>query len=151
MFCADIATAESATDVLLGASVSAATYHSGLTQDDREDILDDLQDGGLQAIVAVNALDEGIDVPDLDLGIIVSGSRSRRQMVQRMGRVLRRTDDDRGAAFLLLYTADTTEDPERSPDGAVKTLINPAPEVRSFRDVFEPDEMASFVGSMISR
>jgi hypothetical protein len=33
-------------------------------------------------------LDEGVDVPEADLGIMVSANRGRRQVVQRLGRVI---------------------------------------------------------------
>jgi RNA polymerase primary sigma factor len=45
---------------------------------------------------APRILDEGIDVPAADLGIIVGASNSRRQMIQRTGRVLRTKDDRAG-------------------------------------------------------
>lgn len=46
-------------------------------------------DGFLQVIVAPQVLDEGVDVPEADLVVILAASKTRRQMVQRMGRVLR--------------------------------------------------------------
>ena len=44
-------------------------------------------------------LDEGIDVPDANLGVVMSASRTRRQMIQRMGRILRRKRPGVAAAF----------------------------------------------------
>jgi superfamily II DNA or RNA helicase len=41
------------------------------------------------AIVTSKVLDEGIDVPDAELGIIVSGTGSAREFIQRLGRLLR--------------------------------------------------------------
>ena len=62
-------------------------------------------------MVAPRVLDEGIDVPDADLGIVVNASRTRRQMIQRMGRILRRKRPGVGARFVILYATDTIEDP----------------------------------------
>ena len=56
----------------------------------RREILDDLRVRELDAVAAPRVLDEGIDVPDANLGIVMSASRTRRQMIQRMGRILRR-------------------------------------------------------------
>ena len=56
----------------------------------RREILDDLRDRKLDAVAAPRVLDEGIDVPDANLGVVMSASRTRRQMIQRMGRILRR-------------------------------------------------------------
>ena len=50
-------------------------------------------------------------MPDADLGIIVAASRQRRQMIQRMGRVLRPKNDGRLARFAVLYVQGTSEDP----------------------------------------
>jgi hypothetical protein len=40
-------------------------------------------------------------------------SRSRRQMIQRMGRVLRKKPDGRRARFAVLFVEGTVEDPRR--------------------------------------
>lgn len=46
-----------------------------------------------------------------DLSVVVAASRTRRQMVQRMGRVIRPKGDDRHATFRIVYARDTREDP----------------------------------------
>ncbi|MEM0016998.1 MAG: DEAD/DEAH box helicase [Candidatus Korarchaeum sp.] len=55
----------------------------------RAEIFDRFRRGEVNVIVTTRVLDEGIDVPDADVAIIVSGSGSRRQMAQRVGRVVR--------------------------------------------------------------
>ena len=56
-------------------------------------------------------LDEGIDVPDANLGVVMSASRTRRQMIQRMGRILRRKRPGVAARFVIMFAKDTLEDP----------------------------------------
>jgi superfamily II DNA or RNA helicase len=41
------------------------------------------------AIVTSKVLDEGVDIPDAELGIILSGTGSAREFIQRLGRLLR--------------------------------------------------------------
>jgi superfamily II DNA or RNA helicase len=77
----------------------------------REVILDDLRSRRLDAVAAPRVLDEGIDVPDANLGIVMSASRTRRQMIQRMGRILRRKRAGVAARFVVLFAKDTLEDP----------------------------------------
>ena len=60
---------------------------------------------------APRVLDEGVDVPAADLAVIVGASRSRRQMIQRMGRILRRKSDGRLARLAVLFVEGTVEDP----------------------------------------
>src|SRR6059058_4475464 len=82
----------------------------------RQAILGDLRTRRLHAVAAPRVLDEGIDVPDADLGIVMSASRTRRQMIQRMGRILRRKRPGGRARFLIMYAEDTLEDPARRVD-----------------------------------
>jgi RNA polymerase primary sigma factor len=77
----------------------------------RREILDDLRIRRLDAVAAPRVLDEGIDVPDANLGIVMSASRTRRQMIQRMGRILRRKRSGVSARFLIMFAKDTLEDP----------------------------------------
>jgi len=77
----------------------------------RREILDDLRVRRLDAVAAPRVLDEGIDVPDANLGIVMSASRTRRQMIQRMGRILRRKGAGVSARFVIMFAKDTLEDP----------------------------------------
>ena len=77
----------------------------------RREILDDLRVRRLDAVAAPRVLDEGIDVPDANLGIVMSASRTRRQMIQRMGRILRRKRTGVAARFVIMFAKDTSEDP----------------------------------------
>jgi superfamily II DNA or RNA helicase len=79
----------------------------------RRDILDDLRDRKLDAVAAPRVLDEGIDVPDANLGVVMSASRTRRQMIQRMGRILRRKGTGVAARFVIMFAKDTLEDPSQ--------------------------------------
>jgi superfamily II DNA or RNA helicase len=77
----------------------------------RREILDDLRVRRLHAVAAPRVLDEGVDVPDANLGIVMSASRTRRQMIQRMGRILRRKQPGVAARFVIMFAKDTLEDP----------------------------------------
>jgi superfamily II DNA or RNA helicase len=77
----------------------------------RREILDDLRVRTLDAVAAPRVLDEGIDVPDANLGVVMSASRTRRQMIQRMGRILRRKRSGIAARFVIMFAKDTLEDP----------------------------------------
>lgn len=46
-------------------------------------------------LISPKMLDEGIDVPDAEVGINVAGTKTKLQLVQRMGRVLRKHGDQR--------------------------------------------------------
>lgn len=63
--------------------------HSRLPNERRAAALKRFASGAIDALVAVRALDEGIDVPDADVALIVSGTLNPRQRIQRIGRVVR--------------------------------------------------------------
>ncbi|MDF9276256.1 sigma-70 family RNA polymerase sigma factor [Arthrobacter sp. EH-1B-1] len=90
----------------------ASAIFSGMTQEDRKQGMDDFRSGASQILAAPRLLDEGIDVPEADLGIIVAANRSQRQMVQRLGRVIRKKNDGRVGRLVVLYSKGTVEDPD---------------------------------------
>ncbi|MBS7646692.1 MAG: DEAD/DEAH box helicase family protein [Candidatus Jordarchaeales archaeon] len=59
---------------------------------ERRLILQKFKAGEYITIVTSQVLDEGIDVPDASRGIILSGTGSPRQLIQRLGRLLRKKD-----------------------------------------------------------
>ncbi len=63
------------------------THHTKARE--RKDFLDGFRAGTFPVLVTSKVLNEGIDVPEASLGIIVSGSGSTREHVQRLGRILR--------------------------------------------------------------
>ena len=79
---------------------------------ERTAILRDFTSGRIKALAAPRILDEGIDVPEADVAIIVAGTSSRRQLIQRLGRVIRRKQDGRAARVYVLFVAGSPEDPE---------------------------------------
>ena len=56
---------------------------------ERKDFLEKFRKGTYHILVTSKVLNEGIDVPEANIGIIVSGSGSIREHVQRLGRILR--------------------------------------------------------------
>ena len=71
-------------------------------------LLGAVAEGSVRAIVTSKVLNEGVDVPDANVAIIVSGSGSVREHVQRLGRVLRKKDGKRARLYELV-TEGTTE------------------------------------------
>jgi DNA phosphorothioation system restriction enzyme len=56
---------------------------------ERRELLDNLDSGRLQALVAIRCLDEGVDLPTIRNAIILASSSNPRQFIQRRGRILR--------------------------------------------------------------
>ncbi len=78
-------------------------------KDERRDVLEGFKSDRYNAVVTSRVLDEGVDVPDAELGIIMSGTGSGRELIQRLGRILRPKQDGRKARLVELVSKHTRE------------------------------------------
>ena len=78
-------------------------------KEERQDVLKGFKEGRYAAIVTSKVLDEGVDVPDAELGIIVSGTGSSREFIQRLGRILRPKQNDKTAKLIEIVSMETRE------------------------------------------
>ena len=86
--------------------IPAITHQTKIRE--RSEILSRFTTGSYGAVVTSKVLNEGVDIPEANVAIVISGSGSVREHVQRLGRILRKREGKR--AFLYeLYTADTSE------------------------------------------
>jgi superfamily II DNA or RNA helicase len=86
----------------------AVTSETGA--EERREILRRFREGTYSRVVAANVLDEGVDVPDANVGVILSGSGSEREFTQRLGRILRPKGDGERATLYELVSAETAEE-----------------------------------------
>jgi len=77
-------------------------------KDERMEILDSLREGKYKAVVTSRVLDEGVDVPDATKAIILSGTGSSREFIQRLGRILRKREGKK-AKLIEVVSRETTE------------------------------------------
>jgi superfamily II DNA or RNA helicase len=133
VFTQSIAASEDVARRLCRRGVPAGAVHSSLGMAARRQVLHAFATGGVSVVSAPRVLDEGIDVPAADLAVIVGASRSHRQMIQRMGRVLRRKTDGRLARFAVLYVEGTIEDPAvGAHEGFLDAVTDIADAIRRF-------------------
>jgi superfamily II DNA or RNA helicase len=86
----------------------AITGETGASE--RRAILDRFREGTYGRIVTANVLDEGVDVPDANVAVVLSGSGSEREFTQRLGRVLRPKSDGGRALLYEVVSAETAEE-----------------------------------------
>ncbi len=75
---------------------------------ERSEILKSFSNGTYGALAASKVLNEGVDVPDANVAIVISGSGSVREHVQRLGRILRKQDGKRAILYEIV-SAETSE------------------------------------------
>ncbi|PBO84217.1 MAG: helicase [Thaumarchaeota archaeon] len=78
-------------------------------KEERRNVLEGFKSGRYNVVVTSRVLDEGVDVPDAELGIIMSGTGSGRELIQRLGRILRPKHDGRKARLVELVSKHTRE------------------------------------------
>ncbi len=82
---------------------SVTIYHSKIGSAVRRDNLRLYRRGVFDVIVCCRALDEGMNVPETSVGVIASATASRRQRIQRLGRVLRAAPGKDRATIYTIY------------------------------------------------
>ena len=82
--------------------VPVITHQTRVTE--RSEILAGFQAGTYGAVVTSKVLNEGVDVREANVAIVLSGSGSVREHVQRLGRILRKSGDKRAVLYELVTT-----------------------------------------------
>lgn len=88
--------------------IPAITHQTPVKE--RHEILDYFREGRYRTLVASHVLNEGIDVPEARVAIILSGTGSTREYIQRLGRVLRKGSDPGKQAILYEVVAEETSE-----------------------------------------
>lgn len=65
-------------------------YRAGFEEEDRKQIEEQLESGNLKGVISTSALEMGIDIPYLTMGILIGVPRSATSFYQRIGRIGRR-------------------------------------------------------------
>jgi superfamily II DNA or RNA helicase len=86
--------------------IPAITYRT--PSKERNSILEKFRQGRYRAVVTSKVLDEGIDVPEANVGVIASGTGSKRAYVQRLGRILRKKEGKEAVLYEII-AEETTE------------------------------------------
>lgn len=92
--------------------IPAITHQTAVKE--RHDILTRFREGEYRTLVASRVLNEGVDVPEASVAIVLSGTGSTREYIQRLGRILRRGKDKDKLALLYEVVAENTSEENTS-------------------------------------
>lgn len=109
VFVESISAAEEAKKLLDEQQHSVTIYHSQLSESIRRSNLRLFRRGVFEVLIACRALDEGFNVPEARIALIGAGTSSKRQRIQRMGRVLRSMTGKENAEVITIYATDVEE------------------------------------------
>jgi superfamily II DNA or RNA helicase len=80
--------------------IPAVTHQTAVKE--RHAILQAFRQGSYPRIVTSRVLNEGVDVPEANIAVVLSGTGSRREHVQRLGRILRRIEGKMAILFEVI-------------------------------------------------
>ncbi|EAZ88449.1 DEAD/DEAH box helicase [Crocosphaera chwakensis] len=126
--------------------IPAITHQTPVKE--RHDILSRFREGIYKSLVTSHVLNEGVDVPDVKVAIILSGTSSAREYVQRLGRILRKgTELNKLATLYEIVAEDTSEErtsqrrKETTPSPRKQQLeLFPSPEVKENNNQQKPQD-----------
>lgn len=84
-------------------------YTSEMDKSERSRSLNAFKEGEVSILIACKALDEGLDVPDCNVGIFLANSSTKLQRIQRSGRIIRRGKDKLPSVLYYIYCDNTVE------------------------------------------
>ncbi len=88
--------------------IPAITHQTPVKE--RHAILQCFRSGEYPTLVVSHVLNEGVDVPEARVAILLSGSGSTREYVQRLGRILRKGSGNKQAVLYEVVAESTTEE-----------------------------------------
>ena len=98
-------TADNATAYAIARELLVVPITADIRRAERAVMLDRFRSGDAPVLVSSQVLDEGLDVPEAEVAIIVGGSGSERRHIQRVGRVLRPRAGKRARIYELAVEA----------------------------------------------
>lgn len=110
VFCVDQSHAEYVASMLSQkAGLKAVSVTSKTKPQERENAVQDLRDGKIQAITSVDVFNEGVDIPEVDTVLMLRPTESSVVFMQQLGRGLRLAPDKASVTvldFIGLHRAD---------------------------------------------
>ena len=87
--------------------IPAITHQTDVKE--RREVLERFNSGAYPAVVTSRVLNEGVNIPEARVAIVLSGTASVREHVQRLGRILRR-QEGKTAILYEVITRGTAEE-----------------------------------------
>ena len=143
IFCRSIVHAENIVDRLCADGFVAKALHSHLDRFEAARTMREFRNGHVPILVAIDMVNEGIDIPDVNLIVFLRVTHSRRIFLQQLGRGLRINDDKTSVRVL-----DFVSDIRRIAEGIRmnKEAENVANTVGSDQVIYQYGEVVRFEG-----
>lgn len=94
-----------------------------LDENTRKMRLESFKSGVVRVLVLTTVGDEGLDIPDANVGIIATGTGSKRQFIQRLGRILRPVPGKEARLYEVIVKGTYEEAESKRRKEALKALF----------------------------
>lgn len=111
----------------------SVAYHSDMSKSEKEKAMNLFRNGDKNVLSTAKALDQGADLPDLSMALILAATSKPLQSIQRMGRVLRKQEGKR--AIIVEVYAKNTQDEKWLRKRQRKTPVEAIHNVRSLDEI----------------
>ncbi len=95
-------------EMLSKSSIRAEVIHNKIKSRQRMTILDDWGKSFF-VLLSVHTLEIGFDLPSVGIAIIVSNTQNMNQLIQRIGRVIRKSNNKNSALIYVIYVEETKD------------------------------------------
>lgn len=119
VYCTDHDQMQEISGIMNRNNVVHLQYTSHTSVSARRKALELLKRSEISALLAIDCLDEGVDVPDVNMAIILASSANKRQFIQRRGRILRKSVGKKRAILVDVITV-----PPASQGAEAKKLLS---------------------------
>jgi len=90
IFCDDYSQVRPVEDILERCNVNFAPFDGNTSLEMRKKLREQLSSNSIDILLAKKCLDQGVDIPNLEIGIFLSSTGNPRQFIQRAGRLIRK-------------------------------------------------------------
>ena len=123
-------------EILKKNKIPSQVIHNKINTKQRQDILDSWGRNYF-VLLSVHTLEIGFDIPSVSIAIIVSNTKNVHQLVQRIGRVIRKTDEKNQSLIYVVYVDDTK-------DKNILNLVRTSLQSNSIKKPIKQDKISSY-------
>ena len=123
-------------EILKKNKIPSEVIHNKVKTKQRQDILDSWGKNYF-VLLSVHTLEIGFDIPSVSIAIIVSNSKNTHQLIQRIGRVIRKTDEKSQSLIYVVYVDETK-------DKDILNLVRASLQSHSVKKPIKQDKISSY-------
>lgn len=123
-------------EILKKNKIPSEVIHNKVKTKQRQEILDSWGKNYF-VLLSVHTLEIGFDIPSVSIAIIVSNTKNMHQLIQRIGRVIRKTDEKSQSLIYVVYVDDTK-------DKNILNLVRASLQTNSIKKPIKQDKLSSY-------